>query len=180
MGESRWVGGTFSFMAKGIAAEKVRARLRHAVVCPNVTGRTKHRTAQSKRAKTEKEALKACDSPFILHLVETSQDINNVSFVTELLVEGNIHKIIKSFDDKGLTAAHVLFYAVNVIEALAHVHSRGYAHRDLKPENLMIDAQGYIRIVDMGMARRIPHDAPDENMEEGIDENMEDTDEDME
>ena len=65
------------------------------------------------------------------------------------------------------------FYAANVVEALAHVHSRGYAHRDLKPENLMIDAQGYIRIVDMGMARRIPYDAPDENMEEGIDENME-------
>ena len=40
-------------MAKWIAAEKVRARLRHAVVCPNVTGRTKKRIiiAQSKRAR---------------------------------------------------------------------------------------------------------------------------------
>ncbi|CAN0462119.1 unnamed protein product, partial [Ascophyllum nodosum] len=62
----------------------------------------------------------------------------------------------------GLPAAHVRFYAANVVEALTHLHSRGYAHRDLKPENLMIDAQGYIRVVDMGMARRIPYDAPDE------------------
>ena len=38
-------------MAKWIAAEKARARLRHAVVCPNVTGRTKERIAQSKRAR---------------------------------------------------------------------------------------------------------------------------------
>ena len=37
-------------MAKRIAAEKARAGLRHAVVCPNVTGRTKERMAQSKRA----------------------------------------------------------------------------------------------------------------------------------
>ena len=36
------------FMAKWIAAEKARAGLRHAVVCPNVTGRTKERIAQSK------------------------------------------------------------------------------------------------------------------------------------
>ena len=35
-------------MAKWIAAEKVRAGLRHAVVCSNVTGRTKDRIAQSK------------------------------------------------------------------------------------------------------------------------------------
>ena len=39
------------FMAKAIAAEKVRTELRHAVVCPNVTGRAKDRMAQSKRAR---------------------------------------------------------------------------------------------------------------------------------
>ena len=38
-------------MTKWIAAEKGRARLRYAVVCPNVTGRTKKSMAQSKRAR---------------------------------------------------------------------------------------------------------------------------------
>ena len=42
--------GAEYFMAKWIAAEEPRAGLRHAVVCPNVTGRTKERIAQSKRA----------------------------------------------------------------------------------------------------------------------------------
>ena len=43
--------GAEHFMAKKmIAAEKARAGLRHAVVSPNVTGRTKERIAQSKRA----------------------------------------------------------------------------------------------------------------------------------
>ena len=39
------------FMAKWIAAEKARAGLRHAVACPNVTGRTKETIVQSKRAR---------------------------------------------------------------------------------------------------------------------------------
>ena len=43
----QWAG---CFMAKWIAAEKANAGLRHVVVRPNVTGRTKERMAQSKRA----------------------------------------------------------------------------------------------------------------------------------
>ena len=44
-------------MAKWIAAEKTRAGLRHAVVCPNVTGRTNDRIAQSKRVYAASLAL---------------------------------------------------------------------------------------------------------------------------
>ena len=49
--------GAEHFMAKWINAEKTKAGLRHAVVCPNVTGRTKERIAQSKRARAGSLAL---------------------------------------------------------------------------------------------------------------------------
>ena len=49
--------GAKHFMAKWIAAEKAKAGLRHAGVCPNVTGRTKKRIAQSKRARAGSLAL---------------------------------------------------------------------------------------------------------------------------
>ena len=49
--------GAERFIAKWIAAEKARAGLRHAVVCPNVTGRTKERMAQSKRARPGSQAI---------------------------------------------------------------------------------------------------------------------------
>ena len=49
--------GAKHFMAKWITAEKAKAGLRHAVVCPNVTGRTKERIAQSKRARAGSFAL---------------------------------------------------------------------------------------------------------------------------
>ena len=44
-------------MAKWIAAEKAKAGLRHAVICPNVTGRTEERIAQSKRARAVRSPL---------------------------------------------------------------------------------------------------------------------------
>ena len=43
--------GTEFFMTRWFATERARAALRHAVVSPNVTGRTKERVAQSKRAR---------------------------------------------------------------------------------------------------------------------------------
>ena len=49
--------GAEHFMAKWIAAEKARARLRHAEVCPNVTGKTKQRIAQSKRVRAGSPAI---------------------------------------------------------------------------------------------------------------------------
>ena len=49
--------GTEHFMAKWIAAEKAKTELRHAVVCPNVTGRTKERVVQSERARAGSLAL---------------------------------------------------------------------------------------------------------------------------
>ena len=49
--------GVEHFMAKLIVAEKAKAGPRHAVVCPNVTRRTKKRIAQSKRARAGSLAL---------------------------------------------------------------------------------------------------------------------------
>ena len=49
--------GAERFMAKWIAAEKARAGLRHAIVCPNVTGRTKERIAQRKCARAGSLAI---------------------------------------------------------------------------------------------------------------------------
>ena len=49
--------GAEHFIAKWIVADKAKAGLRHTVVCPDVTGRTKERIAQSKRARAGSLAL---------------------------------------------------------------------------------------------------------------------------
>lgn len=44
--------------------------------------------------------------------------------------------------------------ALNILNALEHIHSRGVAHRDLKPENVMVDDQDNIKLIDFGIASK--------------------------
>lgn len=48
----------------------------------------------------------------------------------------------KFFDEK--TAK---FVTACVVEAFEYLHTRGIIYRDLKPENLMIDEEGYVKLV---------------------------------
>ena len=52
-----------------------------------------------------------------------------------------------------LSEAEAAFYCANVTCALEFLHARNIAYRDLKPENLMINADGYLIVVDFGFAK---------------------------
>ena len=47
------------------------------------------------------------------------------------------------------------FYSACVVSAFEYLQSRSVLYRDLKPENVMIHADGYIRVVDFGFAKRV-------------------------
>jgi serine/threonine protein kinase len=51
-------------------------------------------------------------------------------------------------------------YAVQVAEALQHASERSVVHRDIKPSNVLVTPQGFVKVVDMGLARMTSLDAP--------------------
>ena len=47
------------------------------------------------------------------------------------------------------------FYTATMILALESLHAKGIIYRDLKPENAMVQADGYLKIIDMGTCKNL-------------------------
>ncbi len=52
-----------------------------------------------------------------------------------------------------LPLSEVVSYTLQIAEALAHASGRDVVHRDIKPSNVLVDAEGHVKLVDMGLAR---------------------------
>jgi CRP-like cAMP-binding protein len=99
----------------------------------------------------EKTILMVLDHPFILKLYSALQDSRYIYFVLEILLGGELFTWLRKqgrFEEPGSK-----FYAAQVVLGFQHMHSKKIAYRDLKPENLVLDSQGYLKIVDLGLAK---------------------------
>lgn len=108
---------------------------------------------QQRHIMDEKNILMAIDSPFILGLHRTFKDKKFVYLLTDAYLGGDLWRTLHTKGPFNDTIAR--FYVACVVEAFSYLHKRQFVYRDLKPENLMIDNNGYVRVVDLGFAKKV-------------------------
>jgi serine/threonine protein kinase len=104
----------------------------------------------------EKELLCLLNHPFILSLVASYQDSDNLYLLLPLVLGGELYSLLKKMTNhgRGMENNMVAFYAACIFEALKHFHfGHHIAYRDLKLENVLVDEQGYGKIIDLGFAK---------------------------
>ena len=101
----------------------------------------------SGRFEREARAISALNHPHIC----TLYDVGPNYLVTEL-VEG---ETLRDWLKRPLPVERSVEVARQVLEALRAAHRAGIIHRDLKPANIMVRIDGYVKVLDFGLAKRI-------------------------
>ncbi|MGO9257292.1 MAG: serine/threonine-protein kinase [Bryobacteraceae bacterium] len=102
----------------------------------------------TKRFEREARAISALNHPNIC----TLYDVGPSYLVTEL-VEG---ETLCDWLKRSPAVERSLEIAKQVLEALRAAHGAGIVHRDLKPQNIMVRFDGYVKVLDFGIAKRMP------------------------
>ena len=85
------------------------------------------------------------------------QSDTRLYFVIEFLRGGELYKHF--LKRKRFQEDEAKFYATQIALAIGHLHKQSILHRDLKLENIMINGDGYIKVIDFGLAKIINDDS---------------------
>jgi serine/threonine protein kinase len=99
----------------------------------------------------ERRLLAVIKHPFIVNMQFAFQDRNNLYLAMDLMPGGDLRYHIGR--QKRFSEEQTKFFVACIITALEYLHLSGIIHRDIKPENLVLDAKGYLRLTDFGIAK---------------------------
>lgn len=107
-----------------------------------------------RRFEQEAQAASALNHPNILTIYDfgqTGENSSGLHFIASEFVEG---QTLRQFLQAGpLPPAQVSEIALQLADALAAAHQAGIIHRDIKPENIMRRPDGYVKVLDFGLAK---------------------------
>jgi serine/threonine protein kinase/Tol biopolymer transport system component len=98
----------------------------------------------------EARSASALNHPNILTVYEIGQADGARFFSTELVDGMTLRGVLAA---RRMKLIEVLNVAIQVASALGAAHAAGIVHRDIKPENIMLRHDGYIKVLDFGLAK---------------------------
>ena len=118
-----------------------------------------------KNINNEKKFLSMLNNPFLVNMICSFQDNENLYLVMDLLLGGDMRYHInkKAVYNRKNDENQLKFIAGCVLVGLNYIHEKQIIHKDIKPENLVFDSRGYIHITDFGISKIYHPDNGKEN-----------------
>ncbi len=105
-----------------------------------------------RRFEQEARAASALNHPNIITIFDIDSDKAGRFIVMELVVGRTLREVIAQEP----TVDSLLHLGGQMAKALSVAHAAGITHRDIKPQNIMVRDDGYVKILDFGLARLSP------------------------
>jgi serine/threonine protein kinase/Tol biopolymer transport system component len=104
----------------------------------------------------EARSASALNHPNIITIYEIGEAEGSHYIASEFVAGKTLHERINR---RSLSLPDILNIAIQTAEALSAAHAAGIVHRDIKPENIMVRDDGYIKVLDFGLAKLSEYDA---------------------
>src|SRR5437762_2998095 len=110
-----------------------------------------------KRFQQEERALVGLNHPNILTVYEIGED-HSTHYIASELIEGETLR--QRLARGSMELSEAIDVAIQVASALAAAHEAGIVHRDINPRNIMLRPDGYVKVLDFGIAKLAEQEAP--------------------
>lgn len=149
----------------GIVYEARDLRLNRRVAVKVLTSSIVADDDRIRRFQQEARAASLLNHPNIVSLYDAGQD-QGIHYIATELIEG---KTLRQLAAEGpVPLKQLLDIAAQTASALSAAHEAGIVHRDIKPENIMVRHDGFVKVLDFGLAKVDVSRTPDTQTKVGL------------
>lgn len=112
------------------------------------------RMNQAHRVVEEKRILQSICCKFLTDLRFTFKTNSNLFLLMPFIKGGELFSYLKK--STRFPESQVRFYVAQVLLAFEYLHTIEVVYRDLKPENVILECDGYLKLIDFGFAKHVP------------------------